>query len=1149
VAKRKATQPKAEVSEQILLPLGQPMSDPVRQNPDGMMGNGLFHYRSNRLEVLAASLAELLAKPADDPFTRELVVVQSLPLRRWLAMRLAETNQIFANVEFPFLATLVSRVLGLTREEQFSVDRLTWKIFSVLPDLLGQKNFSVVAEYLRDVDELKRFQLSARIAQLFDQYRIYRPEMIAEWENASVDHSANAPGSKRQLPISRRSTAPDRIGYQWQAELWKQVSQPSFSSEALRLAAAEGFESDGLNLPSRVVVFAPTALPPIYVDLLFRLSEVRELHLFQLQPSPHYRGHDLTDKQRARLKINDAENTRGNPLATSWGRLDVELTNTLLDAEERHGSAMQTGREDFVAPEPRDVLTTVQSDIFHSRVRGGSEAEDQDLAVTSVAANDASLTIHACHSAMREVEVLYDQLLELFDDLPGLQPRDILVMSPDIESYSPLIRAVFGYPEDTRMRIPFSISDRAARSDSLPIDTFFSLLDLAGSRFTAPQIFALLSSKSVRRKFRFNDEELALIREWIDDLAIRWGIDEEHQKTLGVPGSPSNTWIHGLDRLLLGYATPGENRDIFNGILPFDDVEGENADCLGRFVSAVRGLAALLKNLSGAKPLSKWADILLAAVEQFLEPGEPGELADIRFVRAAIGTLRDLEADMPVRAGLALTVEFGVVRAHLTNLLEATAQRGTFFTGGVTFCSLKPVRSVPARVICLLGLHDKVFPRRPQPPQFDLIAADRKSGDPSARLDDRYAFLEALMAAQDCLVITYIGRSAVHNKKLPPSVVVSELLDYANRALKFPDNELAEEFLVREHPLHGFSPRYFLKKDGKATDARLLSYSTANAEAARSIVTDAHDPERAFIGDPLQPAAEETLSRDLRQLTEFILNPPKYFLRRRLGMQTRQAGECLDDTEPFKVGGLDLYRLKEDRVVAAVESKPLPSLDAYRALGVFPAATMGDLDLNQLLEASKSFTELVNQQLNKLTPSEPVLIDIPLSKARLTGTVTHLYNEQIIRFRPTTLKPLDRLVAWIEHLAICTMLGAKAQDCVILSTDLKVTFKPVKNATEELDKLYSLFEEGQLQPQPFFPKTSWAYMADLFAGRPDRAVRSAYKSWHGDRYNDEGKEGEKKKPEMRRCFADQEPFRSDRFIEIARAIYEPMHAHEETEAL
>jgi len=490
-----------------------------------------------------------------------------------------------------------------------------------------------------------------------------------------------------------------------------------------------------------------------------------------------------------------------------------------------------------------------------------------------------------------------------------------------------------------------------------------------------------------------------------------------------------------------------------------------------------------------------------------------------------------------------------VVRAHLANLLEATAQRGTFFTGGVTFCSLKPVRSVPARVICLLGLHDKVFPRRPQPPQFDLIAADRKSGDPSARLDDRYAFLEALMAAQDCLVITYIGRSAVHNKKLPPSVVVSELLDYANRALKFPDNELAEEFLVREHPLHGFSPRYFLKKDGKATDARLLSYSTANAEAARSIVTGAHDPERAFIGDPLQPAAEETLSRDLRQLTEFILNPPKYFLRRRLGMQTRQAGECLDDTEPFKVGGLDLYRLKEDRVVAAVESKPLPSLDAYRALGVFPAATMGDLDLNQLLEASKSFTELVNQQLSKLTPSEPVLIDIPLSKARLTGTVTHLYNEQIIRFRPTTLKPLDRLVAWIEHLAICATLGAKAQDCVILSTDLKVTFKPVKNATEELDKLYSLFEEGQLQPQPFFPKTSWAYMADLFAGRPDRAVRSAYKSWHGDRYNDEGKEGEKKKPEMRRCFADQEPFRSDRFIEIARAIYEPMHAHEETEAL
>jgi exodeoxyribonuclease V gamma subunit len=1187
VERRKTKRQMAEEScreEQILLPLGQPMSNPVRQDTGRMIGNALFQHKSNRLDLLAAALAEVLAKPVDKPFTPELVVVQSLPLRRWLAMRLAEANRIFANVEFPFLATFVFRVLGLSRDQQFSVDRLTWKIFAALPALLRGKNFAVVAEYLRDADELKRFQLSVRVAQLFDQYRVYRPEMIAAWETG------------------RNGSHPDE---RWQSELWREVLDPSFSSEALRKAVADRFsKNDRLDLPARIAVFAPTALPPIYLDLLFRLSEVRELHLFQLQPSPHYRGDDLTKKQRARVKTADAEAADGNPLATSWGRLDVEVTNTLLEAEERHNTAMQTGKEAFVPPEANTllaiaqsdvlyavgrgggtataeelsrlrqgygepvrseaesktiragVLTTIQSDVYHSRARSGNEFatanpsvgghEQEERERVEAVPGDGSLSIHACHSPMREVEVLYDQLLELFDHLPGLQPRDVLVMSPDIESYSPLIRAVFGYSEDERMRIPFSISDRAARNDSLPIDTYFGLLDLAGSRFTAPQIFALLSSKSVRRKFGFNDEELALIREWIDELAIRWGIDEEHQKTLGVPGSASNTWAHGLDRLLLGYATPGENRTMFSGILPYDKIEGETADCLGRFVSAVRGLSDLLKSFSGSRTLLEWVEILQQAVEQFLEPAEPEDLADIRFVRAAIETLREFEANAPE------PVEFSVVRAHVLNLLEATAQRGTFFTGGVTFCSLKPVRSVPARVICLLGLNDKLFPRRPQPPQFDLMAGKRRSGDPSATLDDRYAFLEALMAAQDCVVITYIGRSAVHNKRLPPSVVVSELLDYAGQAFVFPGNSRAEDFLVREHPLHGFSPRYFLdeahRQDADVTK-RLCSYSAANAEAARSILAGSDETESPFIGDPLPPPVDETTTRDLRHLTEFIVNPPKFFLRHRLGMQTKEPGEILDDTEPFKLDGLDGYRLKEDRVIAAVDSESLPSPDVYRALGVFPAAAMGELELDQLMDESQVFTELVNQRLKKVSRSEPVPVDIALSNIRLTGTVAHLFDGRIIRFRPTTVKPRDRLSAWIEHLALCATLGAKAQECTILSTDLLINFAPIENAIDELEKLNALFDDGRLQPLPFFPRTSWAYMADVFEGNLERAVKSAWKAWHGDRYNEEAKKGEKHKPEMQRCFSDQEPFRSARFDELARAIYEPMHKDEQRQEL
>jgi exodeoxyribonuclease V gamma subunit len=375
---------------------------------------------------------------------------------------------------------------------------------------------------------------------------------------------------------------------------------------------------------------------------------------------------------------------------------------------------------------------------------------------------------------------------------------------------------------------------------------------------------------------------------------------------------------------------------------------------------------------------------------------------------------------------------------------------------------------------------------------------------------------------------------------------VSELLDYANQAFVFPDRSTAEDYLVHEHPIHGFSPRYFLPN---RSDQRLSSYSAANAEAAHSILLGANEPDRPFIGEPLTPPADDMLTRDLRQLGEFVLNPPKFFLRRRLGMQTRESGKCLDDTEPFKVDGLDAYCLKQDRVVAAVESEPLPSPEAYRALGVFSAAAMGELELDELINQSKAFTNLVNRTLHKLSPTEPVLIDLPLSTIRLTGTVAHLYNERIIRFRPTTLKPRDRLSAWIEHLALCAALSQEAQATTILGTDLMITFKPVKDAIGELEKLNALFEDGLLQPQPVFPRTSWAYMSDLFAGKTERAMKSAWKAWNGDAYNEEAQKGEKEQPEMRRCFPDQQPFRTERFEELARAIYEPMHEHEETQEL
>ena len=433
---------------------------------------GLILHTSNQLDLLARRLSNVVSAPLGSPFTPEIVVVQSLASRRWLSLQIAQLQGICANYAFPFLGVFIAETVRQaspveTPADPMSTDLLTWKIYSLLPLCLARKEFAPVAKYLADGDSLKRFHLATRLANLFDQYRVYRPDMVSDWT------------------ASKKVQKGDEA---WQATLWRQLGEAPPFDQALDRLRTRGFENAAhLDLPERVSVFAPASLPPVYLELLFQLARVRELHLFLLRPSREYRGNDPTAKQRARLGLGAADPATGNPLVTSWGKADADLTDLLVETEERLTVPITTGSEEFKEFGPVTLLGTLKSDILSAQNRG-AETGDGSEAVPQIAVkqDDRSLVLHSCHSPMREVEVLYDQLLGCFETMPDLQPRDIVVMTPEIEKYAPFIRGVFGYPEDELMRIPYSLADRHPRSESLPIDTFLTLLDLPGSRYTAP---------------------------------------------------------------------------------------------------------------------------------------------------------------------------------------------------------------------------------------------------------------------------------------------------------------------------------------------------------------------------------------------------------------------------------------------------------------------------------------------------------------------------------------------------------------------------------------------------------------------------------------------------------------------------------------
>ncbi len=706
----------------------------------------VFLHTSNRLEALAAELARRVATPAASGVLRpDVVVVPSLAMRRWLTFEIARVNGVCANIRFPFLSEFISSLpaefLAKSRSgRRMDPDVMIWRIHARLPALVEREEFAPVRHYLAGADPLKLYQLSARLAALFDQYVVYRPDMITRWEEAAH----NASGDEA-----------------WQALLWRDVQRDDDEAPA----------ETPVEIPERLLVFYVAEMPPIYLEHLFQVAASRPVHLFLLRPSREYVGGEPTPKQRARLNLAPPDPDAANPLLVSLGRSSSHFTELLLETDERLGPLVQEASECFPEPAADTLLGKLQSDIL-TATKGGRD-------VTEIAEDDDSIVIHSCHSPMREVEVLYDQLLALFQRDPALRPRDVLVMAPEIEKYSPLIHAVFAYPEKPERKIPYSISDRHPRSASTAIDAFLKLLELATSRCTAPEVYGLICSEIVAQRFRFSEADLALIHTWIKDTGICWGMDAAHRQKLGLPAVHTNTWRFGLDRLLLGYALRGRNRILFEEILPYDEVEGDRTELLGRFVSAIEAVFEFVTALQTPRPLPEWASVLRQGIDDLLQSDDEEQVRDLRFLRKTVSRFETVES------GPGQPVDVSVVRHHLEHTLQTMEQRGGFLTGGVTFCALKPGRSIPARVICLLGLNDNVFPRRPNRAQFDLMA-DWRPGDPSPREDDRQAFLETICAAGEQLQISYLGRSMADNEMIPPSVVLGELCDYLQQAFAFP---------------------------------------------------------------------------------------------------------------------------------------------------------------------------------------------------------------------------------------------------------------------------------------------------------------------------------------------------------------------------
>jgi exodeoxyribonuclease V gamma subunit len=713
---------------------------------------------------------------------------------------------------------------------------------------------------------------------------------------------------------------------------------------------------------------------------------------------------------------------------------------------------------------------------------------------------------------MREIEVLLDNLLAMFEEDPALLPKEIIVMAPDIETYAPYIHAVFDAQTNDARRIPFSIADQTARKESRLIDGFLGLMDLKDSRITTTQILRLLEYPSIRQTFGFSDDDIQVFERWIRDTQIRWGRDVNDRLKLDLPRFAENTWRSGINRLLLGYAMPGYHRDMFEEILPYDDIEGNDGNMLGNMVEFLDRIFRCVNILEHPKTLRRWKDGLHFILEQFFLSDDDTEI-DIQTLRQLFDNL----ADRQVQSGLDEKLDADVIRSYLCSRLD-------------------PMRSIPFKVICLVGLDADAFPRDIRPLSFDFMARYPKIGDRSRRNDDKYIFLESILCARKTLYISYVGQSVQDNSRIPSSVLVSEMLNEVEASFFLPDKS-TREHVVANHRLQAFSPFYF------QGDSKFFSYSEENMLASGKRQNN-KDPQ-SFITKKLDMSAEEIAewkNIDIDTLCMFFSNPTRFLLEKRLGIFLSQQAAMTEERENFELSALERYAIEQNLINSRLTGMELDDFrPIQRALGQLPPGHVGDYLYNEMsLDADSFFDRVKNYTRDKI--EAPLDVDLEISGFRLNGRLKDIYEPAgYVHLRYANRKAKDLLNLWIYHLIYCE-LGPENRpaESFLICKDRIEKFNKPSNPGKILKALLEIFRQGLKQPIHFFPETSLEYIQQI-EKKPDNLQRArviAKNRWIGNEY----KRGDIEDPYYYRCFKNADPIDKS-FEQITKHIYLPLLAH------
>lgn len=1051
-------------------------------------------YHSNSLDVLASLLAHALREPAPGQplLAADTVLIPQVAMRRWLQSTLAAEYGIAANLEFLTPGEFVARALKANvsgEHDDLGAVGLHWRLYAALtdPQLMRRPQMAGLRAYLERNDPLRPWALAAELGGVFEKYQAWRRDWLLRWED----------GAEPDDP---------------QAILWRHIAGgQQYRARRINdyLARFEG-EHQPLpqGLPGRLFAFATLNVSPDVLRVIATQARVGTLHFYMPTPTRSYWGDLQTLSEKLRSGVDDPFGVEAgeNPLLQAWGAAGRDFMAVLGSYEVVHPTgeiAAYVDPEAHAGPGLDDnglgdsLLHRLQADLFHRRALPQPPLRD------TLRADDPSIQVHACHTRLREMQVLHDQLRALLEDPrfdPPLQPREIAVLAPDIDPYVPYLESVFGGRGGSEEHIPWALADASPLQGEPLAEVFVQLLGLPVSRFGLNEILDLLASAPLASAAGLDAAAFERLHAWLQAAGVRWGLDAPHRQQHQAPADDAYTWQFALDRLLLGHAS-GSDEDI-DGVAPWPELEGGALAALDALIRLLRVLARHQKTLADALTPAQWRERLLGLLLALL-PETPTEPAAQR----ALDRLRKLItefADEAEKASFSAAVPADVVRAHFASVLSEADTRAPLLTGGISFGRMVPMRLLPFRVICVLGLNDGDFPRRDPAAGLSRLTAElgterRRHGDRSLREDDRFLFLQLFASAQDVFYLSYLGADARDGSVREPSVLVSELIDAAS-AYHHDPASARRQMLVR-HPLQPFAPAAF----GGDGEPRRFSYRRQWYPAAGAVGGERR-PLAPWFNGQLPASLPEVLGDDsvsLDALRRFLSDPAGQFLSQRLGLRLAGEVDDSDDIEPLLVpgGGREHSALQQHVLAALLDGREAGLYERLRARALLPSGALGRQQFGRLLERVRPCAEAFLQWYDG-APLQSKLYEVQIDGRRLHGRVDQIHPQGLVRLHAGTPSVSPVLRGGLDWL-LANAAGAglpllQFHDAGVAGPGPHVLpAVPQQQAKKALKALLQLRSEGLQAPLLFAPYTGW----DVYNSAADEREKAAHARWYGGDYS------------------------------------------------